>query len=541
MSEFTHVNFAGSAPECFSNWLRRFARSTGGNTAMMFGLSAMAVLSAGGAGLDFSRTMYAKNRAASALDAAALAVAGQPDSSDGELEALAQRIFDANYGSSKFGSTGAVSMSRNGEAISLSITGNVPTTLLQVAGKDSLSYNFTNEVMAGSTGLEVAMVLDNTGSMAGSKLASLKSAAKTLVETLSGNQASPDNVKFAVVPFAQTVRVNPNTATNGGWIDEECRSSVSQLNFSGGMCAYTVLETMHSNTRWAGCVEARPGALATNDTAPSSGTPDSLFVPYFQPDEPDRGDRGAPNGATVDRDYTDNYIEDGSQHDGGGRGGRGGRGGGGSGSSGQPGSDEVTRLMDSTKYAGKNENSEVNENCTNLEPVLPLTNNTNTVKNTISDMQADGYTHIPFGAVWGWRTLSPGAPYTEGVAYDDPETRKALIIMTDGENNIPPQSTMNGSRYSAFGYLRQGRLGTTSSSSAKGELDDMLLEVCENAKDQDIIVYTIGFAINSSNVHSLLRRCASSEEKYFNSPTASSLQTAFSAIATDLSNLRLSR
>ncbi|MEE8438268.1 MAG: hypothetical protein V3S07_01685 [Micropepsaceae bacterium] len=44
------------------------------------------------------------------------------------------------------------------------------------------------------------------------------------------------------------------------------------------------------------------------------GTPDTLFVPYFQPDEPDDGDTGA-GGEDVDGDYSDDYLEDGSIHD----------------------------------------------------------------------------------------------------------------------------------------------------------------------------------------------------------------------------------
>ena len=101
---------------------------------------------------------------------------------------------------------------------------------------------------------------------------------------------------------------------------------------------------------------------------------------------------------------------------------------------------------------------------------------------------------------------------------------------------------MNKSRYTAFGYVRQGRLGTTTSTGAAAdELDDMLLEVCDNAKDNNVLVYTIGFAINSSNIQSLLSECASEEDNYFNSPSASALEAAFGSIATDLSNLRLAK
>jgi Flp pilus assembly protein TadG len=510
-----------------SNWLRRFGRSTSGNAAMLFGLTAITLLTAGGAGLDLSRTIYEKNRAAAALDAAGLAIGvaeASEELSDSELTSLAQEVFEANFYPANIGSTEPVVVTRHEDSIHLSVNGVVPTTLLQLAGRDIFPYTFSNEIAAGSTSLEVALVLDNTGSMSGSKLTSLKSAATSLIDTLSGGDAFPERLWFSVVPFAQTVRLDPDVALAGDWIDEECRSSISQLNFENGMCAHTVLETMNSGTSWAGCVEARPGTLATDDTVPVYANPDTLFVPYFQPDEPDRGENKAPWG-TVDWDYGDDYLEEAYIH---------------TRTNSQPGSNEITRLMDVEKYAGQNKNSNVNKNCLNLAEIRPLSNDMDAVKDTIDDMGAQGYTHIPFGAAWGWRTLSPEAPYSEGVEYDDDEVRKVLIIMTDGENTMPSQSTMNKSRYTAFGYVRQDRLGTTTSTSAAAdELDDMLLEVCDNAKDNDVLVYTIGFAINSSNVQSLLNQCATDDDMYFNSPSASALQSAFGQIAVDLSNLRL--
>ena len=157
-------------------------------------------------------------------------------------------------------------------------------------------------------------------------------------------------------------------------------------------------------------------------------------------------------------------------------------------------------------------------------------------------MNASGSTHIVLGAAWGWRVLSPGEPYSQGASYSDEDTNKALILMTDGENTVSNQNTMNGSRYSAFGYLSQGRLGTTSSTStAESTLDTMLTDVCTNIKAKGIRIYTIGFTITTTNVLNLLRNCASDPSLFYNSPNTSDLQAAFSAIAADLSNLRVSK
>lgn len=51
------------------------------------------------------------------------------------------------------------------------------------------------------------MVLDNTGSMAGAKIAALKKAAKELVTNLSATVVSADQVKFSLVPFGRYVNI----------------------------------------------------------------------------------------------------------------------------------------------------------------------------------------------------------------------------------------------------------------------------------------------------------------------------------------------
>jgi len=492
-------------------WLARFARAQDGNSAMIFGIAAVTLLTAAGAGIDFARATVARNRMSAALDAAGLAVGTATTLPTDQLTALAQTYYDANYPGTELGASTPVQVAVAGDVISLSVTGQVPTTLLKVAGYEYVSFGVNNEVTRGLLAMEVALVLDNTGSMSGSKIVALKEAATTLINTLSNNQPFPTKLKIALVPFTQAVRVDKVAALAGGWIDTTCASSVAKLNFDNNMCAYTVLPTMYVSTQWAGCVEARPDGLEGTDTPPSVGNPDTLWVPYFQPDEPDTGDWG------VDDDYTNDYTDDGTS------------------------SDELTRLMRSAKYVGKAKNSYVNANC-NMPAIIPLTNDMQAIKDGVNAMGASGYTHIPLGAAWGWRVLSPMAPYTEGAQYDDGLTQKAMILMTDGENTVPSQSTMNKSRYTAFGYLRQGRLGTTTSiTTAVANLDAMLTNVCDSVKAENIRVYTIGFQIFTQNVLDLLQDCATEPSMFYNSPTNSSLQLAFTSIATDLANLRLSK
>src|SRR5690242_9624787 len=76
---------------------RLFARANTANVAMMFGLSLVPLAIAAGAGLDYAQAVMVRSQMLDALDAAALAVGGQPNLTSAQATSLAQSVFDANY------------------------------------------------------------------------------------------------------------------------------------------------------------------------------------------------------------------------------------------------------------------------------------------------------------------------------------------------------------------------------------------------------------------------------------------------------------
>ena len=130
-------------------------------------------------------------------------------------------------------------------------------------------------------------MLDNTGSMASNgKIQALKSSTNELINILFGDQNAPSHLKMSLVPFSQTVKVDKVSFLNNGYMDINGQSSSAKLNFDNNKYAFAVWATM-SNKSWGGCVEARPSGYEETDDEPSAGTPDTLFVPYFEPDGPD--------------------------------------------------------------------------------------------------------------------------------------------------------------------------------------------------------------------------------------------------------------
>ncbi|MBL0942086.1 MAG: hypothetical protein IBJ00_05100, partial [Alphaproteobacteria bacterium] len=117
---------------------------------------------------------------------------------------------------------------------------------------------------------------------------------------------------------------------------------------------------------------------------------------------------------------------------------------------------------------------------------LPNQKDANDLKIMIYKMQP-GNGRVNFDdlvLVWGWRTLSPkwlnlwGSQTGYPKNYNLPHNRKALLIMTDGENNwfdgpLPP--TGGDPTAYGFGATQQTRiglnnLGTTQNSQAKSKI-----------------------------------------------------------------------
>tara|TARA_R110000868_G_scaffold2384_4_gene17636 strand:- start:15036 stop:16589 length:1554 start_codon:yes stop_codon:yes gene_type:complete len=505
-----------------------FAANRRGNVAVIFALALMPVTLLAGGSVDLSQAMNARSRLAQALDAAALAVGSNVNLSDDDAMDLVNGFISANYPERELGTVRNVAVDINPDTDIVTVRGeaNVRTTMLGLAGIQSITVHWESEVQRARQRIELAMVLDNTGSMGGSKIRNLRDSAHLLTEILFEGVDDPEDVKIGLVPFSATVNVGTQYARDW-WLDPDATSPV-HAEWAGGdyeeetcsgrgrrrTCTTTTIHPNHWDlfdqlqyTSWGGCVEARPIPMDIDDTTPSTSNPSSLFVPYFAPDEPDSGY------------YSNDYIDD----------------------------DISGSAFERMHYLPKYDNARPNyggpnASCTTT-PITPLTTSRRTVDNAISDMEANGNTNIANGIGWGVRVLSPQMPFTEGTDYNDREVIKAMVILTDGENVLSGQNNDFMSRYEGYGYINDGRLGVRTSSSGQlsNALDDRMVAACNYAKAQGIRVYTITFQVNSSSTRNMMQACASSPSLYFDSPSSSALRDAFEMIAGDLANLRLSR
>lgn len=215
------------------------------------------IIVAAGAGLDFGRAINQRQAIARGLDAAMLAVARElsvRNMTPGEIKAYLDSNYEAYFGANAEGSglknatvvIDPPKINTETRKIEVSASSRVPTYFIHLAGIGPDVLNVSVEAQAVyPKSVEAVLVLDVTGSMAGSKIKALREAATTFVNTLVPPDAVATNekVKIAVVPYASGVNIGTARAT---------------LATKGANL---------SRTTYTGCVTERDGGQALTDAS----------------------------------------------------------------------------------------------------------------------------------------------------------------------------------------------------------------------------------------------------------------------------------
>ena len=523
--------------------LRSFIKNETGVIAVIFALASIPIILSIGAAIDFARVYVAKAQLGEALDKAALAVAVSRNASDTQIEAIFQGYFEANFGSNEIATAASLTRNQTDSQITLTATATIQTLFLgisPVGDFDEITITGTSTVIIETTGLEVAMVLDNTGSMqfgSPARIDSLRLAATDLVDILFGNETNPENLKIELVPFVATVNIGQEN------------DALVQFPDPDNIYPPTV------DAQWKGCVEARDAPNDVEDIFIEGDTVQGEWAPYYWENEPTfRLSDFSVNTTVCENTW---WLEGAGpvlpREEQPGPTGR----------SGDPLSDFDTHPNGPGFFINLDIEPKATDgpNKACPDPLIPLTNDKQTLLTAIDQMQPweGNGTMAHLGAAWGWRVLSPDAPFQEGLPYTTENNNKAIIILSDGENLVSQATNFVSacsqgqgsftavnsrydSHYTAYGYTSQGRLGIdTATVAINGELDSRFAQVCENIKQEEIVIYTITFDLDDEDTQELFRQCASDPDKYFNSPDGDTLRSSFQAIGAELSNLRIAQ
>ena len=244
---------------------KKFFKNTAGSILPTFAVMTVPVFIIIGAAIDYTSYSQMRSEVYAALDAAALAATKElnvvrqnippeivtPDAEklyiEGQLETFTYNYMRANIDASIPDSAFEMKIKyiapEGDEPPGLdlrtrieydTIFGFPDNSGIEILAIDKINEVLRNEVVLGNRTVEIALVLDNSGSMSGDKIAALETEAIRLVNDLHdapGNATRTDDpVKFSVVPFSGMVNVGPDFA-NASWMDVNGWSPSHHENF----------------------------------------------------------------------------------------------------------------------------------------------------------------------------------------------------------------------------------------------------------------------------------------------------------------------
>jgi Flp pilus assembly protein TadG len=249
-------------------------RDRRGAVAALGAIVMIGVVGFAGLAIDITRVWMVNARLKTAIDAASLVAARQISVTPATRDALVTNVYWANYNQNGrwtnnylFSTALAPTIAQiDDERIQVTGSADVPTTLFSIIERGTTRVTDSAIARREGTGLEVAIVLDQTASMLQSapgfdtKLQAAQNAVRTMLGRLYGpTDDTRRNLWFSVVPFARTVNIG---TANAGFLDT------------------TGMPAGWSQANWSGCVEARSNG---DDDITDLGPLDvgGLLRPYY--------------------------------------------------------------------------------------------------------------------------------------------------------------------------------------------------------------------------------------------------------------------
>jgi len=464
----------------------RFLNDRRGSTVPFFALAALPLFGLIGASIDYSRASAARSALQSAADSTSLAMSKNAASlSHDQLQASASSYFSALFARPD-AATPTVSVSYNtsgGSQVAVSATSSVRTLFMGVVGYSSMPIAATSTSTWGNTRMRVALVLDNTGSMAqSSKMTALKTASHNLLNQLQGAAVNQGDVYVSIIPFTKDVNVGASNV-NASWIDWtdwNAANGSSSSSSSGTICYNGSLWNWNgSNLSYGGTCTGNTSTICNNGQIWNWNG--SSFYSSGSCTSTTTTNHSSWNGCVTDRDQ--NYDTTNTTPSSGGT------------------------LFPAEQYS--------------LCPVqlMPLSYDWTALNSKIDAMTPNGNTNQAIGLAWGWQSLTSGAPLNAPAEDPNYQYQRIIILLTDGLNT-------------------QDRWYTSQTS-----IDNRQRTLCDNIKAANpaVTIYTVQVNTGGDATSSLLQYCASDASKFFLLTSADQIVTTFNQIGTNLSKLRLAR
>lgn len=524
----------GASAAAFLGRLRRDQR---GAIAVQFAILAIPLSIMVFALVDLGRVGLQRRQMQDALDAATLMAARSTATSDADLDKIGDAAFVAEIAGLGLGIDGSNSTFKAGT--DNHILGSAVATLKPIIANLWTTQDFTvtatADVVRASKNLEVAVVLDITASMSGSRITDLKSGASDLVDIVVKDVQSPYYSKVAIVPYSMGVNVGDyadairgpvtsRTITNITKANQAVVTSANhgfivgdQISFSSvnGMTAINGRTfNVKSVTRDTFTIDANSsstsaytsGGVATCELSTNPGC-----TSYTYTNAENNSRTQALSTCVTERIGTQAYTD----------------------------------AAPSTAWVGRNYPNQNANGCPTSE-IVPLSSDRTALKAKINALKIGGSTAGQIGFAWGWYMVAPNFGYLwpntvqRPAAYKAKDLMKVVVLMTDGDFNTP---YCNGVIAKDAGSGSGANADHINCNATNGDAFSQTKKMCDAMKNSayDITIYTVGFDVDSDAARTLLTSCATSPDYAYFPTTGSDLKSSFKAIAVGISNLRIAK
>jgi Flp pilus assembly protein TadG len=462
--------------------LRRFQRDERGAVGLIFGLSIIPMMGITGVAVDYARASSVRAELQMAADATALALAKDAVTLDaGQTYTRAQAVFNGNYGKRFESELTALTVTRQTDRFKVEAKAHVKYSVLPILG-----LNGTDVVVSSTSGwgvnkIEIALVLDNTGSMGWSnKMPELKKAlcgnttcssttpTSGFVRQMQDAAIDADQIRVALVPFDTTVRVPASVQASV----VAAPATPGTVSYGGaGYCGTAPVTAQRVS--WFRFAERDKDTIASDR--------DAFGVWVGRGCGVGRITKATWQGCLWDRDQTGNRDTT---------------------------AVGVTPTSIETLYPAVTCRS---NNLARMASLMDVKANGPQLITALAAMQPSGNTNLTIGVNWGMNMLMPGQPMSNAIPAE-PNLSRFMILLTDGDN------TENRQTGSAAAIDARARLA------------------CTNAKAQGITIYAIRVIEGNK---SLLQDCSSGPGYYYEVSNAAQIDDVFKSIAGRIGSIRL--
>ena len=246
----------------------------------MLAIAIVPLMGAVGASIDYTRANAARAAFQTALDSTALALSKTASTqSPGQIQTAATDIFTALFSRPEVQNVAVAAQysTTAGSKLVLDGSATIPTAFLHILGFDQIAISATSTSTWGNTRLRVALVLDNTGSMAqDDKMTALKNASQNLLTQLQNAASTADDVYVSIVPFNKDVNFGASNYQQSWlrwdlWDPLNGTCSITKYHKQSSCNSNGGTWTPANHNTWNGCVTDRDQNYDTTNDAPLAG------------------------------------------------------------------------------------------------------------------------------------------------------------------------------------------------------------------------------------------------------------------------------